>query len=375
MKTIAFYLPQFHEFPENNEWWGKGFTEWRNMKNATPLYKNHYQPRIPQNKNYYDLTDINTIKWQAELAKKNGIYGFCFYHYWFSGKLLMEKPLELFLSDKNIDINFCFSWANETWTRAWASKEDEILIEQKYGNEAEWISHFNYFLPFFKDERYIKIDNKPLLVIYRPEKIECIKLMIDCWSKMARQSGFDGICLYYQQYAFSQSKSDSKKLFEGAIEYEPAYYFNSYKKQKSMLGSYVTECLKKIKIINRFYKEYKLFPTVYSYDDIWNYILTKSFSSESIPCALVGWDNTPRRRSKGSVIEGGNPEKFKKYFHELVLRTKKEYNKDFIFIFAWNEWAEGGYLEPDEKFGDGYLRAIRDVLIELDEFPNNIENI
>ena len=165
MKIIAFYLPQFHEIPENNKWWGKGFTEWVNVKKARPLFENHNQPRVPLNKNYYNLLDEKTQKEQVKLANDYGLYGFCFYHYWFDGKLLLEKPVEKFLENKSLDTHFCICWANEHWTNAWANKEAKVLIEQKYGNKKEWKEHFDYLLNFFKDDRYIKENNKPLLVI------------------------------------------------------------------------------------------------------------------------------------------------------------------------------------------------------------------
>ncbi|RRQ78488.1 glycoside hydrolase family 99-like domain-containing protein, partial [Enterococcus faecium] len=199
MRVIAFYLPQFHEIPENNEWWGEGFTEWTNVKTARPLYSGHYQPREPINDNYYDLLNDDVKEWQVSIAKKNGIYGFCFYHYWFDGKMLLEKPVEQFLKNKNLDINFCLSWANEPWTKAWVSKNDSILIEQNYGNEENWEKHFDYLLPFFKDSRYICNDGKPLFVIYRPEQIGCLNEMLDYWQILAKKNGLAGIDFAYQQ--------------------------------------------------------------------------------------------------------------------------------------------------------------------------------
>lgn len=157
MKVIAFYLPQFHETPENNEWWGQGFTEWNNMKAAKPLFEGHNQPRIPLNNNYYNLLDEKTLEWQTKIAREHGVYGFCCYHYWFGSKMLLEKPMEIYLKDKNCDLPFCFCWANETWTNAWAAETEsdrKTLIKQEYGDKEEWERHFQYLLPFFKDERY-----------------------------------------------------------------------------------------------------------------------------------------------------------------------------------------------------------------------------
>ena len=172
MKVIAFYLPQFHEIAENNEWWGEGFTEWVNVKNAKPLTKNHNQPHVPLNNNYYNLLNDDVKKWQIDLAKEYGIYGFCMYHYWFNGHLLLEKPVEQFLKNKELDFPFCLCWANENWTNVWAAEGNKILISQTYGDQEEWERHFEYFLPFFKDNRYIKEDGCPLLVIYKPDIME-----------------------------------------------------------------------------------------------------------------------------------------------------------------------------------------------------------
>ena len=168
MKIIAFYLPQFHCFPENDAWWGTGFTEWNNVRSAQPLFKNHNQPRVPLDNNYYDLTETENLRWQAHLAQKYGVYGFCYYHYWFNGKLLMEKPMEQMLSDKEIQLPFCICWANENWTKAWAKRSKEVLIAQNYENKEDWKKHFEYLEKFFKDKRYIKCNGKPLLVICRP---------------------------------------------------------------------------------------------------------------------------------------------------------------------------------------------------------------
>ena len=192
MKIITFYLPQFHEIPENNEWWGKGFTEWVNVKKAQPLYEGHEQPRVPLNENYYNLLDPNVQVWQAKIAKEYGVYGFCYYHYWFNGKLLLEKPMENMLKNRDIDIPFCVCWANEPWTRAWVG-ETKVLIPQLYGEKREWKEHFDYLLPFFKDSRYICDDGKPLVVIYRPEVIECLNEMLDYWNELAIQEGFEGV--------------------------------------------------------------------------------------------------------------------------------------------------------------------------------------
>ncbi len=189
MKILAYYLPQFHEIEENNKWWGKGFTEWTNVKKGKKLFKTQNQPFVPLNNNYYNLLNKETVKWQTELAKKYGVYGFCYYHYWFEGKKLLEKPVENLLKWKNIDQKFCFCWANHSWKKTWNGL-NEILMEQKYGNEDSWNKHFDYLLQFFKDERYIKIDNKPIFMIFKLKDIKDINEMLDFFNKKCIENGF-----------------------------------------------------------------------------------------------------------------------------------------------------------------------------------------
>ena len=226
MKIIAFYLPQFHNIPENDEWWGDGFTEWVNVKKSKPLYEGHYQPRIPLNNNYYNLLDDDVKKWQVDLAKKYGVYGFCYYHYWFSGHMLLEKPMEQMLMNKEIDLPFCICWANEPWTKAWVGDAKKVLIPQNYGREKEWKEHFDYLLPFLRDPRYITVGDKPLLVLYRPEIVGCLNEMLDYWNKLAIESGFKhGICFAYQNIDFDMIKGKDDSRFDYNIEFEPLYAY------------------------------------------------------------------------------------------------------------------------------------------------------
>lgn len=378
MKVIAFYLPQFHEIPENNEWWGQGFTEWVNVKKAVPLVEGQNQPRIPLNNNYYDLSNIEVMKWQAELAKKYGVYGFCFYHYWFSGHKLLEKPAENLLKNKDIDIPFCFCWANDNWTNQWVSgTSQKILMEQKYGDEKEWKEHFDYLLPFFRDERYIKEKGKPLLVIFKPEIIPCLDPMLEKWNLWAKEYGLEGICYAYQmaEESIFGFKNGKDKLFDYQIEYQPTY---CRMKQDSGLWNYLRKTKRKVwNKLSKLLHTQKLTTMTYTkrleirnYDKDWSYIVQHvPVSPKCIPGAFVDWDNTPRKQIRGSFYVGATPEKFAFYFDRLVKHTKNVYKKDMIFIFAWNEWAEGGYLEPDEKNKYGYLEAIYRALNENGELP------
>lgn len=375
MKVIAWYLPQFHIIPENNEWWGEGFTEWTNVKKAEPLSEEHNQPRVPLNNYYYDLSKIETMQWQVNLAKKYGIYGFCIYHYWFHGKLLLQKPLEQYLDHKELELPYCICWANEHWTSQWVSGSEKILIEQKYGREKQWKEHFDYLYPFFKDERYIKYDEKPLFVIYRPDLIDCLNEMLDYWQKLAEEKGLRGIAFAYQGYKWDyvKKKDDSRFCFD--IEYQPTLSWNA-KRQKNILVKIQDSLPKFIKrslagslnILRGWLIMKETAGKIYDYDKEWEDILNHiPASDKSVPGVFVDWDNTPRRGIKGTYMQGASPEKFKEYFKRMLIKAKKEYQSDMIFVFSWNEWAEGGYLEPDEKNKYGYLEAVYNALKETDE--------
>ncbi|WP_224414213.1 glycoside hydrolase family 99-like domain-containing protein [Bacillus thuringiensis] len=217
MKTIAFYLPQFHEIPENDLWWGKGFTEWTNVKKAKPRFLGHYQPRAPLGDYYYNLLNLDVHKWQINLAKQYGLDGFCYYHYWFQGKKLLEKPVELRNQCKEIDFPYCLCWANESWTRSWDGQDQEVLIRQEYGDESGWKEHFNYLLPFFKSENYLTSKDKPIFVIYRPASIPNLNTMLSLWNEWAKSEGLLGIH-FVEMLTIFEDKSDFP--FDAAIEFE-----------------------------------------------------------------------------------------------------------------------------------------------------------
>lgn len=367
MKIISFYLPQFHRFPENDRWWGEGFTEWVNVKNAKPLFKGHNQPKEPLNDNYYNLLDTDTLKWQSKLAKEYGIYGFCYYHYWFDGKMLMEKPMELMLRNTDIDLPFCICWANENWTKAWTKKSREILIGQSYGDQRDWEKHFEYLYNFFSDKRYITIDDKPVIIIYRPEIVPTLTEMIDVWQKRAKEKGLKGLCVMYQQVFYDHTKEKTGELFDYGIEYEPGYVVHQMqRKNLTVIRSKIFH-----EIVHKLHLPQTLASTIhYNYDDVWKNILNIVPRDEKmIPGAYVNWDNTPRYKSGASVHVGFSLEKFEKYLTKQIIHTREVYHKDMIFMFAWNEWGEGGYLEPDKANGYGMLKAIKNALLSTNEFP------
>ncbi|MGF1873689.1 glycosyltransferase WbsX family protein [Photobacterium indicum] len=371
MKIIPFYLPQFHQIPENDEWWGKGFTEWTNMKKATKLFDSHYQPRVPLNNNYYDLSDVEVLRWQCKIAKEHGIYGFCFYHYWFNGHKLLEKPMELLLNNPDIDIKFSVCWANENWNNGWVSADNKILIGHDFNDENDWVDHFEYLLKFFKDPRYIIEDNKPILTIYVPHHISKLQAMLELWNSLAIDNGFDGLKFIHQHVNSYLDKTMDKSLFNYGIQFQPQY-INMINEShfRQLMNIWIPKLTSIVQKnfglhLKRNRKNQKV--TIKSYDDAWEKILSlKPSKKGDLPCAFVDWDNTPRKGHRGSCYVGSTPDKFENYLSKLIIKARDEYNTDKIFLFAWNEWAEGGYLEPDEKYKYGYLKAVKNALEKND---------
>jgi len=342
MKFIAFYLPQYHTIPENDNWWGKGFTEWVRVSKSVPLFEGHYQPRIPLE--YYDLSNTQTMIRQAALAKKYGLYGFCYYHYWFKGKKLLEKPLDNMLECKDVDIPFCLSWANESWTRAWDGNSKEVLIEQEYGNEADWEEHINYLIPFFKDSRYIFIHGLPVLLIYKTRGYSKFDEMIAFWNQKIKQHGFSSIYIIETLNSYQRKPTCANSC--AILEFEPMFTIAPSLPRVKGLYNKLTALFSQ--------KKYRLF----CYDDVWKKILKRKRKirrKEIYLGAFVDWDNTPRFKNRSTIFTSVSPTKFYYYLCRQIQRAKTE----FIFINAWNEWAEGAYLEPDHRNGYAYLEAVK----------------
>lgn len=360
MKIFAFYLPQYHTIPENDAWWGEGFTEWTNVKKAKPLRLYHHQPRIPYNQNYYNLLDKNTLIWQSELMKQYKIDGLCFYHYWFSGRKILEKPSELLLKNPEIQLPFFFSWANEPWTRSWDGLNQDILLEQKYGEYQDWVDHFNYLLPFFKDERYIKHNGYPIFVLYRSASFDLCEEWIKCWRELARQNNLGDIHFVTSLTSF---ETDHRNLdFDAKLYFEPmnttTHYMHGYKRTK------VEKMRKKaFNTVNRICGYSKKIQS-FDYNLVWDKILSKPLNKNIYAGAFIDWDNTARKGIKGSIANNANPINFKKHFR-ILYKNAIASNTPYIFINAWNEWAEGTYLEPDIKYEYAYLEVIKDTVIDF----------
>ncbi|MBR6698056.1 MAG: glycoside hydrolase family 99-like domain-containing protein [Lachnospiraceae bacterium] len=347
MKFIAYYLPQFHEIEENNKWWGKGFTEWTNVNKAKPLFKGHYQPHKPYNNELYDLMNKDTVIKQTELMKKYNIYGFAYYHYWFNGKMLLEKPVENLLKWKEIDQRYFFFWANHSWVKSVNGKQT-ILQEQVYNGEKDWYNHFQYFLPYFKDERYVKVEGKPVIGIYLPKDISDYNEMIRYWMKLAEENGFPGIYIIESinqpQNTKTQTIADAEVLRQpnfGIYDLDRWYCrFRARPKLQKLIKKYYPFKIKYKKVIDAVIKS------------------SQKYSSEKKVYygTYCGWDNTSRHYKRGSVHTCINAIDFKRSIDEISRIAESD---DFVFINAWNEWAEGMHLEPDIKNGFSLLEVLQ----------------
>lgn len=347
-RLIAFYLPQFHPIPENDLWWGKGFTEWTNVTKSLPLFKGHYQPRLPGELGHYDLRVPSVLKRQSELAKIAGIEAFCFYFYWFNGQTLLEKPLQNILDDKSIDINYCLCWANENWTRAWDGQDKEILMEQKYTKENNH-KFIKYVSKYLRDPRYIRVDGKPLLIIYRinhfPRPGETVKIFRD----YCRNNGIGEIHIAGVQ-GFGM---DDPTYYgcDSSVEFPPHSMRDIEELDKE--DKVVEDRFKDLRIYNlkKFLKERK-------------YI--KNSNREMYRGVMLNWDNTPRKGFRGVVFQGLTPTLYYRWLKDVIHLTfsSKTVKEKLVFINAWNEWGEGTYLEPDRKFGYTFLNHTKKALLD-----------
>ena len=349
VKLIAFYLPQFHPIPENDAWWGKGFTEWVNVSKAIPQFVGHYQPHLPGELGYYDLRIPENQRRQVELAKNYGLFGFCFHYYWFNGKRLLEKPLDQFIHDPNIDFPFCICWANENWTRKWDGKSNDILISQEHSFEYDTLI-IHDLVKLFLNPRYIRIEGRPLLIVYRADIIKNAKSTLEYWRKYSIDHGAgDPYILVAQTFGYNDPRTDG---FDGAVEFPPHN------------GAVLPEIDNELILLNDDFRG-----KIYRYADLVSTsikrIKPEAFSRYNT--VSPGWDNDSRQPRNGLTFHGSTPELYARWLDaacRFAMANKPE-SERFVFINAWNEWAESAYLEPDRKFGYAYLQATADVVDNL----------
>jgi lipopolysaccharide biosynthesis protein len=353
IRLIAFYLPQFHPIPENDEWWGKGFTEWRNVVSAQPLFRGHYQPHLPADLGFYDLRVPESREAQADLAREYGIHGFCYYHYWFNGRRLLERPLDEVLASGKPNFPFCLCWANENWTRAWDGKQDNILLAQKYSHEDD-IMHIKTLMRYLGDERYIRVNGKPLLLVYRTELLPDPARTAELWREACIRGGVGDLYLVRVE-SFQKNLDPGCIGFDAAVEFPPLG-----------LGA-----AREVTLANRLSRTIGLRPNVYCENRIFQYDrVVDRFLNVSEPTyvrfrtAVPSWDNSPRRRSNALMLHQSNPAAYGAWVRAIVQNTVKRFQGDarLVFINAWNEWGEGNHLEPDQKWGTAYLEATHEAL-------------
>jgi len=331
--VIALHLPQFHPDASNDRNWGKGFTEWTNVTKSLPLYKGHVQPKLPTDQGFYDLRLSESRIEQMKLAKFHGIDAFCYYHYWFSGKTVLETTLKLMLENKNENFPFMLCWANETWTGIWHGSPNHILIKQEYPGEQDYIKYFNHLLPFFKDERYLKIKNKPLFSVWQPTEIPDSELFIKVFNDLALDNGFDGVHMIGMAHWH-------KNIDPIDIGYDRSIPLFMPPRQKANGAA----------------------PTIYNFELIYDKFLPKKFNEKYYPCITPNWDNTPRSGINGMVFENNHPGLFARQLKDAIDWSKGKTTEKIFFIKAWNEWAEGNFLEPDRRWGRSYLSVLKNIL-------------
>lgn len=347
VRLIAFYLPQFHAIPENDRWWGEGFTEWTNVRPATAMFEGHYQPHVPGDLGYYNLLDTEVQARQVALARLYGVGGFCFYTYWFNGKLLLEKPVENYLANRQLDLPFCLCWANENWTRRWDGLESEILVQQKHSHDDD-LAFIRHVARFMRDDRYMRINDRPLLLVYRPKLLPSAIETAKRWRTWCRQEGIGEIYLAYTQ---SFELTDPAAYgFDAAVEFPP---------NDTQLPNVTARAKPRHPDFGN---------TLYD----WRFLVWRSRNYSKPGYKLFrgvcpSWDNTARRKNKANIFVNSSPKGYREWLGNAVSDTcNRLRNPDerLVFVNAWNEWAEGAYLEPDQKYGYAYLEATRQALLD-----------
>ncbi len=362
IRPVAIYLPQYHPIPENDQWWGAGFTEWTNVTKAKPLFRGHSQPRFPADLGYYDLRLSEVREKQAEIAFNHGIEGFCYYHYWFGhGRQILQRPFNEVLQHKKPDFPFMLCWANETWKGVWfGTAQNKTLIEQAYPGVEDYKQHFQYLLPAFRDSRYISVEGKPVFYVYMATSLPDTKIFTETFRACAHEAGFPGIYLIAGRCPIDWNPEHHG--FDGVVGSEFSQ-MNFLEKATHSPKNKVGKLIQKLKS-NIFSTYNKPSPLVIPYKDAIAYLVAdKNFDFDYFPCAIPNWDNTPRAGENGMVLHQSTPELWAKHFNKAIEKTKNNpKDRQFIFIKSWNEWAESNYLEPDTEWGYAYLQVIKNLL-------------
>lgn len=348
IKLFAFYLTQYHPTKENDEWWGKGTTEWTNVTRAVPQYLGHDQPRLPDELGYYDLRIRENMERQIELAKQYGIYGFCFYHYWFDGKRILEKPLNMFLEDRSLDFPFCYCWANHNWYKKFQGTSDEVLIEMPK-EKAAYKRYIDAVLPDMKDERYYKIKNCPVLIVYRPIDIPSTKDVLYHWRSRAIDFGFDGLYII-AVHETANNEDYRKRGFDASCDFHPTTMFNI-----------MSDVIADVDLVNTAFDG-----AVYDYQKIVEKKIYMGYRAPKLYRSIMTfWDNTARKNSRATIFANPSVDAYKKWVIDIINYNREaDLDDNIAFINAWNEWGEGAYLEPDKRYGYALLNKTREAIEE-----------
>ena len=357
VKLIAMYLPQYHPIPENDAWWGKGFTEWTNVRKAEPRFPGHYQPHVPGQLGYYDLRDASARQAQAELAREYGIHGFCYYHYWFNGKRLLETPFNQVLKSGEPDFPFCLCWANENWTRRWDGRDQDMLMEQHYSDQ-DSLDFINDLIPAFSDKRYIRVNAKPLLLVYRTSLLPDPKKTANIWREAMVRAGIGEIYLVRVEHGLDGSEPHPGDIgFDAAMEFAPNW---------KNCGNRVVD-LEQIGQPQHPVDENLL---VFNYDECMANMLGRPKPAyKRFRGVFPAWDNSARKQDS-LLFVNSTPEKYEHWLNATVHYTRNNFDhgEQLVFVNAWNEWGEGCHLEPDQRYGLGYLEATRQVLLSVMDY-------
>jgi lipopolysaccharide biosynthesis protein len=369
VKFVAFYLPQFHTIPENDDWWGKGFTEWTNVKKAKPLFHGHYQPHIPRELGYYDLGNDSVLEQQATMAQKYGVSAFCYYHYWFNGKKLLETPIEQMLSSGSPDFPFMLCWANENWTRRWDGQEQQILMAQNY-EHYNTDQHAEYLSRFFRDQRYLRVNGKPIFSIYRADKISNFGQFITRLRASLKKFGVSEIEICTTTTGYRSDIELTHLGIDKFVDFWPSHNKDFWRTHDNMnvnpTRRRIFYLLPKYLSGQRKFALTSMYPkiqytNVYNYSSIVQEAVHNPLPDNYYPCVVPSWDNTARRKTGGLIMQNDDPEIYECWLQNASDRVSARTGDQVVFINAWNEWGEGCHLEPDVKFGIRFLEVTKRV--------------
>jgi lipopolysaccharide biosynthesis protein len=350
-RVVAFYLPQFHPVPENDAWWGPGFTEWRNVVQARPLFRSHPQPHLPTELGFYDLRVPEVREAQAALAVEHGVSAFCYYHYWFHGRRLLNRPFDEVLASGRPEMGFCLCWANEPWTRNWDGQSQSVLVGQRYSSDDDR-NHLRWMAAALDDPRYLRLDGRPVLLVYRVAQLPDPKRTADIWREEAQRLGV-GDLLLCRVEAFPEDRGDPAEVgFDAAVEFQPAWDDLGTRPHQRWWW----RMLRRVGLLPPAYRQHR----VYDYNAIAERMMVRPDPEyRRFPCVTPSWDNSPRRAAGAVILRGSSPEQYEIWLRHEFQRASRMAGTSLVFVNAWNEWAEGNYLEPDRRHGRAYLEATR----------------